>query len=38
MDYAPPVPAPVQDVFVPARAYRDPDWDAAEREHLWPRV
>ena len=38
MDLAQPVPAPVTDTFIPAREYRDPSWDAGERERMWPHV
>lgn len=33
-----PVPAAVLDNFIPASEYRDPAWDAAERDQLWPKV
>jgi phenylpropionate dioxygenase-like ring-hydroxylating dioxygenase large terminal subunit len=34
----PPVPSPVDEIFIPASEYTDPAWDAAEREHLWPKI
>jgi phenylpropionate dioxygenase-like ring-hydroxylating dioxygenase large terminal subunit len=33
-----PIPAPVEDIFVPAREFTDPAWDTAERDRLWPKV
>jgi phenylpropionate dioxygenase-like ring-hydroxylating dioxygenase large terminal subunit len=38
MSATPPAPAPVADIFVPAREFRDPQWDVAENERLWPKV
>lgn len=38
MSAARPAPAPVTDIFVPAREFRDPRRDTAEAEKLWPKV
>jgi phenylpropionate dioxygenase-like ring-hydroxylating dioxygenase large terminal subunit len=38
MDFTIPVAGPVTDTFIPAREYRDPAWDARERDRMWPRV
>jgi phenylpropionate dioxygenase-like ring-hydroxylating dioxygenase large terminal subunit len=38
MDAKLPVPAPIKDIFIPAREFRDPAWDARENDRLWPKV
>ena len=33
-----PTPKPISDIFIPAKEYRSPAWDEAERDKLWPHV
>lgn len=33
-----PTPKPISDIFIPATEYRDPAWDRAEGDKLWPKV
>lgn len=33
-----PIPTAVEDIFIPAREFNNPAWDAGERDGLWPNV